>query len=199
MPSQLYEVDVFMFFLKDLEAVSNNFYHDLWQVARLHTPKVSYHACCILCCMLLMAYTCNSVTRLHLNLTVPFAVKCQSSHNACKRKSSLLQTFGFMQIPLAALASDSSAGFTSLIQHELAVSSITAACTMSPHLSTLAASYNMLLLQVLFSIASIADRISSCKADTLTMACVLCSTLQPNRLREPPTACSSKWMALCSS
>ena len=42
MPSQLYEVDVFMFFLKDLEAVSNNFYHDLWQVARLHTPKVSY-------------------------------------------------------------------------------------------------------------------------------------------------------------
>ncbi len=42
MPSQLYEVDVFMFFLKDLEAVSNNFYHDLWQVARLHTPKVSH-------------------------------------------------------------------------------------------------------------------------------------------------------------
>lgn len=41
MPSQLYEVDVFMFFLKDLEAVSNNFYHDLWQVARLHTPKVT--------------------------------------------------------------------------------------------------------------------------------------------------------------
>ena len=40
MSSQLYEVDVFMFFLKDLEAVSNNFYHDLWQVARLHTPKV---------------------------------------------------------------------------------------------------------------------------------------------------------------
>ncbi len=42
MPTQLYEVDVFMFFLKDLEAVSNNFYHDLWQVARLHTPKVSF-------------------------------------------------------------------------------------------------------------------------------------------------------------
>lgn len=41
MSSQLYEVDVFMFFLKDLEAVSNNFYHDLWQVARLHTPKVT--------------------------------------------------------------------------------------------------------------------------------------------------------------
>ncbi|KAL0051470.1 hypothetical protein WJX82_008099 [Trebouxia sp. C0006] len=40
MPTQLYEVDVFMFFLKDLEAVSNNFYHDLWQVARLHTPKI---------------------------------------------------------------------------------------------------------------------------------------------------------------
>ncbi|KAL0038795.1 hypothetical protein WJX79_008220, partial [Trebouxia sp. C0005] len=40
MPTQLYEVDVFMFFLKDLEAVSNNFYHDLWQVACLHTPKI---------------------------------------------------------------------------------------------------------------------------------------------------------------
>ena len=38
--SQLYEVDVFMFFLQDLEAVSNNFYHDLWQAVRLHTPKV---------------------------------------------------------------------------------------------------------------------------------------------------------------
>ena len=38
--SQLYEVDVFMFFLQDLEAVSNSFYHDLWQAVRLHTPKV---------------------------------------------------------------------------------------------------------------------------------------------------------------
>lgn len=38
--TQLYEVDVFMFFLQDLEAVSNNFYHDLWQAVRLHTPKV---------------------------------------------------------------------------------------------------------------------------------------------------------------
>ena len=43
MPSQLYEMDVFMFFLSELEAVSNNFYHDLWQIARLHTPKVSNH------------------------------------------------------------------------------------------------------------------------------------------------------------
>lgn len=40
MSSQLYEVDVFMFFLKDLEAVATNFYHDLWQTSRLHTPKV---------------------------------------------------------------------------------------------------------------------------------------------------------------
>ena len=40
MATQLYEVDVFMFFLKDLEAVSTNFYHDLWQSTRLHTPKV---------------------------------------------------------------------------------------------------------------------------------------------------------------
>ncbi len=50
MPTQLYEVDVFMFFLKDLEAVSNNFYHDLWQVARLHTPKVGFqHLCTWMC------------------------------------------------------------------------------------------------------------------------------------------------------
>ena len=40
MSTQLYEVDVFMFFLKDLEAVSTNFYHDLWQSTRMHTPKV---------------------------------------------------------------------------------------------------------------------------------------------------------------
>lgn len=40
MASQLYEVDVFMFFLKDLEAVATNFYSDLWQTTRLHTPKV---------------------------------------------------------------------------------------------------------------------------------------------------------------
>ncbi|KAL3141638.1 hypothetical protein ABBQ32_004870 [Trebouxia sp. C0010 RCD-2024] len=40
MATQLYEVDVFMFFLKDLEAVSTNFYHDLWQSTRLHTPKI---------------------------------------------------------------------------------------------------------------------------------------------------------------
>ena len=31
-----------MFFLKDLEAVTTNFYHDLWQSTRLHTPKVCY-------------------------------------------------------------------------------------------------------------------------------------------------------------
>lgn len=43
--SQLYEVDVFMFFLQDLEAVSNNFYHDLWQAVRLHTPKVCQAPC----------------------------------------------------------------------------------------------------------------------------------------------------------
>lgn len=29
-----------MFFLKDLEAVTTNFYHDLWQSTRMHTPKV---------------------------------------------------------------------------------------------------------------------------------------------------------------
>jgi hypothetical protein len=40
MSTQLYEVDVFMFFLKDLEAVTTNFYHDLWQSTRMHTPKV---------------------------------------------------------------------------------------------------------------------------------------------------------------
>ena len=40
MSTQLYEVDVFMFFLKDLEAVSTNFYSDLWQSTRMHTPKV---------------------------------------------------------------------------------------------------------------------------------------------------------------
>ena len=40
MSRQLYEVDVFMFFLKDLEAVSTNFYSDLWQSTRMHTPKV---------------------------------------------------------------------------------------------------------------------------------------------------------------
>lgn len=40
MSTQLYEVDVFMFFLKDLEAVSTNFYSDLWQNTRMHTPKV---------------------------------------------------------------------------------------------------------------------------------------------------------------
>lgn len=53
--SQLYEVDVFMFFLQDLEAVSINFYHDLWQAVRLHTPKVHHqlrpalHSMSVLC------------------------------------------------------------------------------------------------------------------------------------------------------
>ena len=47
MSTQLYEVDVFMFFLKDLEAVTTNFYHDLWQSTRMHTPKVcSFHTHC---------------------------------------------------------------------------------------------------------------------------------------------------------
>ena len=46
MATQLYEVDVFMFFLKDLEAVTTNFYHDLWQSTRMHTPKVCRHRGC---------------------------------------------------------------------------------------------------------------------------------------------------------
>ena len=89
MPTQLYEVDVFMFFLKDLEAVSNNFYHDLWQVARLHTPKVSFHHLC----------------------TWMYAQQC--SHNETH--------VVIVQIPLAMLANDSSAGFTDLIGRELLV------------------------------------------------------------------------------
>ena len=47
MATQLYEVDVFMFFLKDLEAVTTNFYHDLWQSTRMHTPKVFRHRVCL--------------------------------------------------------------------------------------------------------------------------------------------------------
>ncbi len=49
MSTQLYEVDVFMFFLKDLEAVTTNFYHDLWQSTRMHTPKVCNALCSLLC------------------------------------------------------------------------------------------------------------------------------------------------------
>ena len=52
MSMQLYEVDVFMFFLKDLEAVTTNFYHDLWQSTRMHTPKV-----CSALCSLLVPYS----------------------------------------------------------------------------------------------------------------------------------------------
>ncbi len=48
MSTQLYEVDVFMFFLKDLEAVTTNFYHDLWQSTRMHTPKVRSALCSLL-------------------------------------------------------------------------------------------------------------------------------------------------------
>lgn len=48
MSTQLYEVDVFMFFLKDLEAVTTNFYHDLWQSTRMHTPKVCSALCSVL-------------------------------------------------------------------------------------------------------------------------------------------------------
>lgn len=48
MSTQLYEVDVFMFFLKDLEAVTTNFYHDLWQSTRMHTPKVWSALCSLI-------------------------------------------------------------------------------------------------------------------------------------------------------
>ena len=69
MPSQLYEVDVFMFFLKDLEAVSNNFYHDLWQVARLHTPKVA----CFNATGVLISYICRHVSYINISLSVHVA------------------------------------------------------------------------------------------------------------------------------
>lgn len=58
MSTQLYEVDVFMFFLKDLEAVTTNFYHDLWQSTRMHTPKV----CTALCSLLFSKLTATLCT-----------------------------------------------------------------------------------------------------------------------------------------
>ena len=91
--SQLYEVDVFMFFLQDLEAVSNNFYHDLWQVVRLHTPKVRRGA--------LPARTSHSSS---------MPTSC-----TCKQKALMLQ------VPLSAVANDPSAGFIALIEQELLV------------------------------------------------------------------------------
>ncbi|KAK9807007.1 hypothetical protein WJX72_010642 [[Myrmecia] bisecta] len=38
---QLYQLDLFMFFPEELEAVHTDFYEDLWQIVRLHTPKVA--------------------------------------------------------------------------------------------------------------------------------------------------------------
>jgi hypothetical protein len=37
------QVDIFFFVPAELEAVSNDFYHDFWEVIRLHTPKVVPH------------------------------------------------------------------------------------------------------------------------------------------------------------
>ena len=38
------QFDVFSFFPEELEAVSTNFYTDLWQAVRMHTPKTSLKA-----------------------------------------------------------------------------------------------------------------------------------------------------------
>ena len=38
--SQKYEVEIFLFFAAELEAVNTSLYSSLWQVIRLHTPKV---------------------------------------------------------------------------------------------------------------------------------------------------------------
>lgn len=70
--SQLYEVDVFMFFLQDLEAVSINFYHDLWQSVRLHTPKVHHQLCPAV-------ETCLCCVQLSLYVATGMAVSCMTS------------------------------------------------------------------------------------------------------------------------
>ena len=38
---QLFQVEVFIFFPTELGSVEAGFYHNLWQVVRLHTPQVT--------------------------------------------------------------------------------------------------------------------------------------------------------------